>query len=125
MSKAHRRSRKTPATAAGELTANDEGRWGLDLWSGNASFSEWFYQRLQWKAEIERRRLDDLRPALPDGAFESLLLAIRDHLERRTPLDLRLRARLPDGRIESWHVQGLAEHNAGGHPVHLSGSMRA
>ena len=125
MSTAHRRSRKVPATAADELSANGEGRWGLDLWNGCASFNEWFYQRLKWPAGIERQRLDDLRTALPDGAFESLLLAIREHLERKTPLDLRLRARLPDGRFESWHVQGTADHNASGHPVHLSGTMRA
>ena len=71
-----------------------------------------------------RKKLSDLRPSLPEGAWESLLLAIRDHLERQLPLDMQLRAQLPDGRFECWQVQGLAERNAAGQPVYLAGSMR-
>ena len=110
--------------AEDELTATGEGRWGLDLWNGHAWFSTWFYERLQWPAGVERKKLSDLRPSLPEGAWESLLLAIRDHLERQLPLEMQLRAQLPDGRFECWQVQGLAERNASGQPVYLAGSMR-
>jgi len=96
----------------------------LDLWNGSAWFSDWFYQRLQWPAEVRRTRLDELQPNLPDGAWESLLLAIRDHLERQVPLDVNVCARLEDGRTECWRIQGLAERNAAGQPVYLECSTR-
>ena len=114
---------KTPPEA-GDLSAGGEGLWGLDLWSGHAWFSDWFSHRLQWPAGVVHKRLDHLRPHLPGGAWESLLAAIRDHLERQTPLDHKVCAQLPDGRIEWWRVQGAAERNAGGQPVYLSGSAR-
>ncbi|MHB8475681.1 MAG: hypothetical protein ACYDBZ_05275 [Steroidobacteraceae bacterium] len=110
--------------AEDELAATGEGRWSLDLWNGHARFSAWFYERLPWPAGVERKKLSDLRPSLPEDAWESLLLAIRDHLERQLPLDMQLRAQLPDGRFECWQVQGLAERNAAGQPVYLAGSMR-
>jgi hypothetical protein len=112
----------TPPAPADD--AGGEGRWGLDLWNGHAWFSDWFYARLQWPAVVERKRLADLRPNLPEGAWESLLHAIREHLERQMPLEVKLRAQLPDGRFECWQVQGLAECNAAGQPVYLAGSMR-
>jgi hypothetical protein len=40
------------------------------------------------------------------------------------PLEVTLRAQLPDGRFECWQVQGLAECNAAGQPVYLAGKMR-
>jgi hypothetical protein len=113
----------TPAPGVGELSADGKGIWGLDLWNGSAWFSDWFVQRLKWTG-AERKRLDDLRPHLPGGAWESLLAAIRNHLERQVPLELTVCATLSDGRIEWWYVQGVAEHNAGGQPVYLSGHMR-
>jgi hypothetical protein len=116
--------RKPAAPRDDDPPAAGEGRWGMDLWSGHTWFSDWFYTRLGWPPEAERRKLSDLRPSLPEGAWESLLLAIRDHLERQMPLDMRLRAQLPDGRIEYWNVQGLAERNAAGQPVYLAGKVR-
>jgi hypothetical protein len=97
----------------------------LDLWDGSAWFSAWFYHRLHWRAEPKRRRLDALQPHLPDGAWESLLRAVRDHLERQMPLDLKVCAKLPDGSGEWWHIEGLAERNAGGQPVSLACTTRA
>ena len=73
---------------------------------------------------FERKRLDALRPHLPGGAWESLLAAIRAHLERQIPLDVEVCVQLADGRLEWWRVQGVAEHNAGGQPVYLSGNVR-
>ena len=111
---------ETPPPEAGDLSAGGQGILGLDLWNGCAWFSDWFAQRLQWPAGVERKRLDALRVHLPGGAWESLLAAIRNHLERQVPLDLEVCAQLPDGRFEWWRVQGVAEHNAGGQPVYLS-----
>jgi hypothetical protein len=122
MSESNPPTSQIPAPEAGDLPV-DKGIWGLDLWSGSAWFSDWFIQRLQWTGH-ERKRLDDLRPHLPDGAWESLLAAIRNHLERQVPLDLKVCAKVAGGRIEWWHVQGVAEHNAGGQPVYLSGNVR-
>ena len=115
---------ETPPLGAGDLLAGDQGIWGLDLWNGGAWFSDWFVQRLQWPAGVERKRLDALRPHLPGGAWESLLAAIRAHLERQIPLDVEVCVQLADGRLEWWRVQGVAEHNAGGQPVYLSGNVR-
>jgi hypothetical protein len=111
------------ASDGGDPSVDDPGNWGLDLWNGRAWFSNWFVERLHWTGH-EHKRLDDLRPHLPGGAWESLLAAIRNHLERQTPLDLMICAKLADGRAEWWHVKGAAEHNAGGQPVYLSGNVR-
>jgi PAS domain-containing protein len=118
------RPRKTPLPDAGQPPASGEGSWELDLLSGTASFSDWFYQRLQWPAEVKRRRLADLKPSLPAGAWEALLLAIRAHLERQTPLDLPLRVQLPGGEIQFWRVLGSAVRNEREKPVLLTGNAR-
>jgi hypothetical protein len=117
-------SPKPPAPTDDDPPAAGEGRWGMDLWSGHTWFNEWFYTRLEWSAEAERKKLSDLQPSLPEGAWESLLLAIRDHLERQMPFDMKMRAQLPNGRFEYWNVQGLAERNAAGQPVYLAGKVR-
>jgi hypothetical protein len=96
----------------------------LTLWNGFARFSDWFYDRLQWPREVKRKRLDDLRPYLSAAAWESLLLAIRSHLERGAPLDTRIPVQLAPGRTEWWQVKGAAQRDSAGRPVVLSGSMR-
>ena len=125
MSDATRPAHQPPRRAGGQASAKGEGRWGMDLWSGCAWFSTWFYRRLNWNAGFERKRLDALKAHLPDGAWETLLLAIRNHLEQRRPLDLQVCARLPDGRMEWWLIEGLAERNASGQPVYLDCRTRA
>jgi hypothetical protein len=117
------RSRKTPSSGAGELSGG-HGAWKLALWNGSAWFSGWFYRRLQWPAAVKRTRLDDLKPNLPADAWEELLLAIRNHLERQVPLDLEVRVQLNGGRIEWWRIQGSVERNAAGQPMQLVGTMR-
>ena len=86
-----------------------EGLWELDLWNGAASFSAWFHRKLQWPADVRRKRLDDLKPNLAPGAWEALLQGIRAHLERQAPLELTIEVRLPDGVSECWQVQGAVE----------------
>src|SRR6202161_242700 len=113
-----------PPPTDDEPPAAGEGRWGMDLWSGQTWFSDWFYTRLEWSTEAERKKLSDLQPSPPEGAWESLLPAVRATLERQMPCDMRLRAQLPDGRFEYWNVQGLAERNASGQPVYLAGKVR-
>jgi PAS domain-containing protein len=122
MSNSAQGPRRTPASGAGE-TASAEGLWGLDLWNGSAWFSDWFYTRLQWPP-VKRKRLDDLQPYLPGGAWETLLVAIRCHMEQGTPLDVEIKVELPGGQIEWWQVQGTVERNVGGQPVYLAGRMR-
>jgi hypothetical protein len=122
MSDAAPPSPKTPAPGANELPPSG-GLWGLDLWSGSAWFSDWFYQRLQWPTKIRRIRLEDLRPNLPAGDWEVLLRQIRGHLELQTPLDAEIRVQLDGGQIEWWRMQGSVERNPGGQPVRLVGSV--
>jgi hypothetical protein len=107
-----------------DLPTGDGGQWQLDLQSGAASFSEWFHQRLRWPAEVKHRRLADLRPNLPAGAWEALLLAIRAHLERQVPLDMPLRVEVAGGVIQWWRVLGSTERNSRGKPVSLAGTMQ-
>jgi hypothetical protein len=116
--------RNRPIPGAGQLTASAEGSWELDLLSGTASFSDWFFQRLQWPAEVKRRRLVDLKPNLPAGAWEALLLAIRAHLERQMPLDVPLRVHLPGDEIQWWRVLGASTRNGREKSVLLTGSIR-
>ena len=118
------RPRKKPAPGAGKLPAGGDGTWELDLLSGTATFSDWFYQRLQWPPEVKRHRLADLRAHLPGGAWETLLLAIRAHLERQMPLDLPLAVHLPGGEIQRWRILGAAIRNERDKPVLLTGSAR-
>ncbi len=115
--------RNNPAAPASETPAGADGLWGLVLWKGSAWFSDWFYQRLQWPAAVKHTRLEDLRPYLMEGAWETLLAAIRSHLEKGIPLDAELRVQLKD-RIEWWRVSGTVERNVGGQPVYLAGRMR-
>jgi hypothetical protein len=115
---------KTSAPGAGTTPASGEGSWELDLSKGTASFSDWFYERLEWPKETKRKKLADLRPNLPAGAWEALLLAIRVHLERLVPLDTEISVLLPGGASERWRVLGSTERNSRGKPVHLTGSMR-
>jgi len=118
------RSRLVPSTGAGEEAPTDGGVWELDLWSGAAWFNEWFYQRLQWPVQVERHKLADLQPHLTPDAWQTLLLAIRAHLELGTPLDTQIPVQLTPDRTEWWRIQGSLERNVGGQPVHLSGSAR-
>ena len=96
----------------------------MDLLSGTASFSDWFHQRLQWPAEVKRRRLVDLKPNLPGGAWEALLLAIRAHLERQVPLDTEICVHLGGGEVQWWRVLGSSMRNGREKPVLLTGTMR-
>jgi PAS domain-containing protein len=118
------RPRNKPAPGAGGMPEGGEGTWELDLLSGTATFSDWFHERLQWPADVKRRRLADLRPNLPAGGWEALLLAIRAHLERQIPLDLPLRVHLPGGEIQRWRIWGSAVRSERAKPVLLTGSAR-
>jgi hypothetical protein len=115
-----------PADPSGQgRRAGSEGVWELTLWNGAVRFSEWFYYRLHWPTEVKRKRLEDLRPHLPAGAWEALLLAIRGHLEQGRPLDTKICVQLAPGRSEWWQVQGVAQRDNAGHPVYLAGTMRS
>jgi hypothetical protein len=120
------RSRKKPAPApgAGKLPVASEGAWELDLLTGSATFSAWFYHRLQWPKEVKRHRLADLKTHLPAGAWEALLLAIRAHLERQIPLDVPVQVQLPGGEVQRWRIVGSAVRNERDKPVLLSGGAR-
>src|SRR5450631_3592996 len=96
--------RKSPALGAGGVRSED-GLWGLVLWSGSAWFSDWFYKRLHWSVSVKYKRLDVLQPHLADGSWETLLSAIRGHLEQGLPLQAELKVRLPGGG-ETWQVAG-------------------
>jgi len=112
------------ASGASTPPASGHGSWEFDLLSGTAWFSDWFYQRLQWPTQVKRRRLTDLRPHLPAGVWDTLLLEIRAHLERQMPLDARIRVQVAVGPLECWRVLGSVERNAFGKPAYLRGSMR-
>jgi hypothetical protein len=118
------RSRKPTTPGAGKLPTGGDGSWELDLLSGDAWFSDWFFQRLQWPAEVKRRRLVDLRRNLPSGGWEALLLAIRAHLERQVPLDTQICVRLPGGEVQWWRLLGTSIRNGREKPVLLTGSAQ-
>jgi hypothetical protein len=115
---------KSPASGPNKPPGSGDGAWKLDLMNGTAWFSEWFYRRLQWPVQVNRKRLADLRPHLQEGAWEALLQGIRAHLERQVPLDVKIPALLPGGQTEWWRMQGSGEHNAFGKPMYLKGSVR-
>jgi PAS domain-containing protein len=110
--------------SASDLPTGGDGQWQLDLQTGTAWFSDWFHEWLRWPTEVKRRRLADLRPYLPAGAWEALLLAIREHLERQVPLDMQLRVQLPGGQIQIWRMLGATQRDSRGKPVSLTGSVQ-
>ncbi len=116
--------RKSPPPGIRALRASGDGFWELNLLDGSAWFSDWFYAKLRWPADVKRLSLQDLQPMIPPDAWDGLLREIRDHLERRTPLNAAFRVQLKDGHIEWWQIRGSAERNDVGHPVYLAGSMR-
>src|SRR6266404_7833245 len=119
------RSSEARSPGAAEPPAGGHGVWKLALWNGSVRFSAWFYRRLHWPAAVKRTRLDDLKPHLPAGGWEALMLAIRNHLERQVPLDLKVRVQLDDRRTECWRIEGSVERNTAGQPMYLAGTMRA
>ena len=110
--------------SASNLPPGGDGQWQLDLQTGTAQFSDWFHQRLLWPTEVKRRRLADLKPYLPAGAWEALLLAIRDHLERQVPFDTTFRVELPGGQVQRWRMLGATARNGRGKPISLAGSAQ-
>jgi hypothetical protein len=104
--------------------SDTEGSWGLDLWSGTAWFSDWFYERLKWPRNIKRQRLDDLRSHVSAEDWHALLLGIRGHLELQTPFDVQLKVQIAEGQSQCWRIHGSAERNVGGQPVNVTGSAQ-
>src|SRR5258708_34550160 len=111
------RSPKPRSPGAAEPPAGGHGVWKLTVWNGAVRFNPWFYRRLQWPAGVKRTRLDDLKPELPAGAWEELLLAIRNHLERQVTLGLEARGQVEGSRLERWRLQGSGERNAAGRAI--------
>jgi len=106
------------------LDACGDGFWELDLMSGSAWYSEWFYQKLNWPTEIKRTRLADLEPVLQPGGWSLLMRGIRAHLEQAQPLDLEFDIQ-PDGKTtRRWRILGSSRRNDAGQPIYLAGSMR-
>jgi hypothetical protein len=116
---------KSSASGADKPPGSGDGSWKLDLMDGTAWFSEWFYRRLQWPVQVNRKRLGDLQPHLLAGAWETLLQGIRAHLELQVPLDAKIPVQLPGGQTEWWRLQGAVERNAFGKPMYIKGSVRA
>ena len=106
------------------MQASGDGFWEIDLSDGSAWFSDWFYQRLGWTESGRRAAFNDLRPHLSPESWDSLLRAMRAHLEQRTPLDARFQVRISADRIEHWQMHGSAQRNDQGHPSHFAGIMR-
>jgi PAS domain-containing protein len=104
------------------LAACGDGFWELDLIAGSAWFSDWFYRKLDWRRDTERSTLADLQPALRPEAWDRLMGMLRDHLEKRLPLDLVIDVNV-GARLERWRVRGAAQRNDAGQPVYLAGSM--
>jgi hypothetical protein len=118
------RKRRAPKPGARALEACGDGFWELDLQDGSAWYSPWFYQKLSWADETRRTTLGDLECFLQPAAWATLMVRIREHLERARPLELDLDVTLPGAGPRRWHLRGSAHRNAAGHPIHLAGSMR-
>jgi hypothetical protein len=75
-------------------------------------------------SHARRKRLTDWRPHLSESAWEELVLAIRNHLERRLPLRVEVVMRTKHDEKETWLIEGLVERNAGGQPMYLAGTVQ-
>jgi PAS domain-containing protein len=104
------------------LEACGDGFWELDLIAGSAWFSDWFYRKLGWRRDTERSTLGDLQPALRPEAWDRLMGMLRDHLEKRHPLDVEIDVNVGT-RLERWRMRGAAQRNDAGQPLYLAGSM--
>ena len=119
------RKRSTAKPGLRALEACGDGFWELDLKSGAAWYSPWFYQKLNWPTETRRTTLGELESVLKTQAWMELMARIRTHLEQGRPLELDFEVALPGAALPSWwRLKGAALRNAGGQPLHLAGSMR-
>jgi hypothetical protein len=104
------------------MEACGDGFWELDLITGSAWFSDWFYRKLDWRRDTERFTLGDLQPALRPEVWDRLMGRFRDHLEKGLPLDVEIDVNV-GVRLERWRMRGAAQRNDAGQPVYLAGSM--
>jgi hypothetical protein len=121
-SRPYKRKSLSPGMLA--MQASGDGFWEIDLSDGSAWFSSWFYERLGWTESTRRAAFNDLRPHLAVEVWDSLLRAMRSHLEERTPLQAKFQVRLSADGSEWWQMHGSAQRNDQGHPTHFAGSMR-
>jgi hypothetical protein len=118
-----KRSAAKPGLRA--LEACGDGFWELDLKSGSAWYSPWFYQKLSWPTETRRTTLGELESVLKTESWTLLMAGIRAHLEQGRPLELDFEVAVPGVTVAPWwRMRGSALRNAAGQPVHLAGSMR-
>jgi hypothetical protein len=118
------RKRSTAKPGLHALEACGDGFWELDLKSGSAWFSPWFYQKLGWPTEIRRTTLGELESLLKPAAWTELMARIRAHLEQGRPLELDFEVAVSGAAdLPWWRMRGSALRNDAGHPVHLAGSM--
>jgi hypothetical protein len=118
-----KRSAAKPGVRA--LEASGDGFWELDLKSGAAWYSSWFYQKLSWPTETRRTTLGELESVLKAPSWMELVARIRAHLEQGQPLELDVEVAVPGAAVSPWwRMRGSALRNAAGQPVHLAGSMR-
>ncbi len=106
------------------MEACGDGFWECDLIAGSAWFSDWFYEKLAWPHDIKHSTLCDLQPTLRPGAWDRLMVTLREHLEKGCPLDVEIEVELPGASLERWRMRGAAERNSAGQPIYLAGSMR-
>ncbi len=107
------------------LEASGDGFWELDLKSGAAWYSSWFYQKLSWPTETRRTTLGELESVLKAPSWMELVARIRAHLEQGQPLELDVEVAAPGAAVSPWwRIRGSVLRNAAGQPVHLAGSMR-
>jgi hypothetical protein len=119
------KKRSAPKPGLRALEACGDGFWELDLNSGSAWYSSWFYQRLGWSSETRRTTLGELQPVFTEGSWTRFLARMRTHLEQGQPLEIDVEVNLPPATASTWwRIRGSAVRNAAGQPVFLAGSMR-
>ncbi len=107
------------------LEACGDGFWEIDLKSGSAWYSPWFYQKLSWPTETRRTTLSELQSVLKAESWLELMARIRAHLEQGQPLELDFEVAMPGAAVSPWwRMRGSALRDAAGQPFHLAGSMR-
>ena len=103
------RKRSTAKPGLRALEACGDGFWELDLKSGSAWYSSWFYQKLDWPTETRRTTLGELESVLKAQAWMELMARIRAHLEQGQPLELDFEVALPGAALPSWwRLKGAA-----------------
>lgn len=124
MSEPSPRSKRSDKPGLRALACCGDGFWECDLSDGSAWFSDWFYRKLGWAAEVRRGALHELRTALDPADWELFMRRFRAHLEQGHPFEVCLAVITAAGQRERWQFRGSAGRSDAGLPLYMAGNAR-